>query len=40
MSDNTGFNNKDTNTRLDTTVATYGFKAEGHVAVLIYEILK
>jgi len=40
MNENTGFSNKSTKTRLDTTVATYRYKAEGHVAVLLYEILK
>ena len=33
MSEDTGFGNKGMKTRLDTTVPTYRFKAEGHVAV-------
>jgi len=40
MNENTGFSNNGMKTRLDPTVATYRFKAEGHVAVFIYEILK
>ena len=40
MNENTGFSNKGMKNCLDPTVVTYGFKAEGNVAVFIYEILK
>ena len=40
MNENTAFSNKGMKNCLDPTVVTYGFKAEGNVAVFIYEILK
>jgi hypothetical protein len=40
MSEDTAFGNKGMKTRLDTTVATYRYKTEGHVAVYLYDILK
>ena len=40
MNENTGFSNKGMKTALDTTAATYRFISEGHVALLLYEILK
>ena len=40
MCDDTGFSNKGMKTSFDTTAATYRFKAERHVALLLCEILK